>query len=217
MKNLSFLTLLIVLVSSCAVGPKIRYSDNYDNFTKVKADKVIIPYFTLQKKLISNQLNGTYYDATNNATVYNFKVTTQIGTGNISLNLVNYFENNGIQAESYSKIDITKLNNKDYIFFGSASISPAYKAPWEVFAFFTVVPLVLPMPFTSNYGVNVAYEYQLMDKHGNFISQEQDKFKVLFGSHYLPAGVFRSGNIPSFVYDAAELELYKVLANKFDN
>ena len=207
MKNIKIILIVLgISFSGCAVGPKIIHKASRANPQKIEASMVYVSDFKTARRSVA------YTRSYNIHTVLE-TVSTYDNSYNIALEL----RRMGVNSEAVVEKSYEALQEGEYLLTGGAVYSQLMRrVPWEIFAFFTFVPIVFPMPVSSKYGVNAYYNYSIIDNQGRYVYQTGNEvITVKYGSHFWLVAMFRLNPPPDFVYNAAEDALAHIIAREF--
>lgn len=209
MKTIRILVLIVgIFLAGCAVGPEITYKSSRPNPPQIEATKVYVSNFKTARRTVAFTANYNIHSVLETVNSYD-------SSYEIALEL----KSMGINSEAVVNKTYESLKEGEVLLTGGALYSQIMRpVPWEIFTFFTVVPVVLPMPFTSKYGVNAIYNFAVIDSNGKYLYQTANEvITVKYGSHYWPASMFRQNPPPDFVYDTAELALKQAITSQFSS
>jgi hypothetical protein len=200
--------LITFMLTGCAVGPKIITDTEVPSIKNdYKNKKIIVTDFYISHYAVS----ATH---SNDITT----ILESVNTDDISSEVSDILLSAGLESEARKYYTRGELQDNELMFTGVIARKPYWSLGYALCcgSIGLLIPIFLPMPYGTPYGVDVRYRFELVDKDGRiYLQTRENNLKVKYKSYYVLTGTKRHDDPPQFVLDRSKEEVFKIIRQMF--
>ncbi len=206
LKPIIALFLFVCIVSSCAIGPIYNPELNIENSGLNMHDKTVVvtKFYKAQTEL--SYLGDLDFSLTlESAKLYD-----------ISFDVANHLKKEGIEAYGMKDTPVNTLKEGEVMLSGAIiirSIPMEENFPFPGMLVIILIGNILPSPAAYKSGVDVKYQYELIDSSGRILHSLEKSSRIYYKDYYIWGRIFNYKKYEKKIKENLQNQIYDLIVD----
>lgn len=200
------LLLFVFIVSSCAIGPTYDPELNIESSGLNMHDKtVIVTKFNKAQTELSYLGDSDFSIILKSAKLYD-----------ISLSVAKHLKKEGIEAYGMKDTSVDKLKEGEVMLSGAIitkSIPMEENFPFPGMLIIILIGNILPSPAAYISGVDVMYQYELIDSSGRILQSVEQSSRIYYEDYYIWGRLFNYQDYEKKIRKKVQNQIYDLIVD----